>query len=287
MVATTDFAVNLSIAQSHLNDAGAMRSIRIRAADAHRQDVLAKAVEVAVIPQLLAQRREPGAAAVSKAHVDQLVQIVLREESAAAVAYVNAIHRRGVMPEAICLDLLASAACVLGAMWEDDLCDFIEVSIGLGKLKVAMREMRDARLMPAGAPTGPSILLVPLPGEHHSFGLSMVHDFFVRAGWDTWTGPVASSAELRAMVTAQRVDVLGFSLASDQFLGAAEAEIAAVRQHSRNPALVVMVGGPSFVANPALAARIGADGTALNGLQAVTEARRLVSARHITAQTAV
>ncbi len=272
-----DRTVNLLPAQPRQNEADAIRSVRIRAAGTRRQEILVQAVEVAVIPQLLAQRRAPDPATINKAHVDHLVQLVLRQDGAAAVAYVDATHRRGVAPEAIYLDLLAPAARVLGTLWEDDICDFTEVSLGLWKLQTAMRDMRDAFLVPAASATGPRILLMPLPGEHHTFGLSMVHDFFVRAGWDAWTGPVPSSAGLIAMVAGQHVDVIGFSLASDEFLPVAAAEIASVRRHSLNPAVVVMVGGPGFVTNPALAATIGADGTALNGLQAVAEAQRLVT----------
>lgn len=216
-----------------------------------------------------------GSAFVQPQQVQRLAQIVLYQDGEAAIAYVAGLHAGGIPAQAIYLDLLAPAALVLGRMWEDDSCDFAEVSIGLWKLQSAMRDMRDAFLINVAAPTGPRIMLVPLPGEQHNFGLSMVYDFFVRAGWDAWTGPVRSSQELRGMVATQHIDVLGFSLACDSQIDTARIEIAAARRASRNPDMAVMAGGPSFVLNPALAFDIGADGTALDGLQAVTEAMRL------------
>lgn len=108
----------------------------------------------------------------------------------------------------------------------------------------------------------------------------MVFDFFCRAGWNAWTGPLETRGELASMVRGQWIDVVGFSLACDERLDAARAEIRAVRAASRNPGLAVMVGGPPFVANPALAASIGADGTALDGLQAVTNAHALLRRDH-------
>ena len=188
------------------------------------------------------------------------------------------MRRRGIAPEAVYLDLLAPTARRLGEWWEDDICDFTQVTTGLWRLQIAMRELSPAFLAASSVASGPRprVLLAPLPGEQHTFGLSMVHDFFRRGGWDAWSGPVADRAELAAMVRHQWVDVVGFSLACDERMDTARAEIRAVRLASRNPGLAVMVGGPPFVANPGLAAEIGADGTAENGLQAVAAAGELL-----------
>ncbi len=56
-----------------------------------------------------------------------------------------------------------------------------------------------------------------------------------------------------------------------------------MREASRNPTLVVIVGGPPFArdqsAAPSLAAAVGVDGTAQDGAPAVTAARELLSRR--------
>ena len=44
-------------------------------------------------------------------------------------------------------------------------------------------------------------------------------------------------------------------------------------------AVVIWVGGPSFVADPGLAARVGADATAVDGHQAVLLAHELIHAK--------
>ena len=41
------------------------------------------------------------------------------------------------------------------------------------------------------------------PASQHTFGLSMVYEFFRRAGWNAWSGPVADSAELAARVASR------------------------------------------------------------------------------------
>ncbi len=247
-----------------------------------RRAILTRTVELDVIPRLLVAHPRPAAPAgagllVTAVHVADLVGLVLSRGEPEAVAFVEAMHGEGAAAESLYLDLLAPAARRLGEMWEDDTCDFTEVTIGLWRLQNAMRELSPSFLRSANPRSnGPRALLVPLPGEDHTFGLSMVYEFFRRAGWNAWSGPVSSSADLRGLVRHEWVEVIGFSLACDEKLDAVRAEIRSVRRASMNPGLGVLVGGPGFTANPLLAAEVGADGTATDGRQAVLQAQALV-----------
>jgi len=250
--------------------------------DQDRRAILTRTVERDVIPQLLkahAARLVPTVAplAVTAGHVTDLVGLVLARGEPAATAFIESMHDQGAAAESLYLDLLAPAARRLGEMWENDVCDFTEVTIGLWRLQNAMRELGPSFLRsPDVLTNGPRVLLVPLPGELHSFGLSMVYEFFRRAGWNAWSGPVEGSADLRAMVRREWVDVVGFSLACDDKLDVVRAEIRSVRRASQNPGVGILVGGPGFTANPLLAAQVGADGTAIDGRQAVLQAQALV-----------
>ena len=250
----------------------------LRARDQRRRAILTRTVRLDVIPRLVAARAVAlPSLVVAPAHVAELVQLVLARGEPAAIAFVEAMRDKGAVAESLYLDLLAPAARRLGVMWEEDTCDFTEVTVGLWRLQSAMRELSPSFLdQPASRTGGPRVLLAPLPGESHTFGLSMVHEFFRRAGWNAWSGPVGDSAELAAMVRNERVDVVGFSLSCDERLETVYSEIRAVRRASLNPGLSVMVGGPPLVGNPLLAAQLGADGTATDGRQAVAQAQALV-----------
>jgi len=260
------------------------RARSVRQDDQQRRAILTRTVELDVIPRLLMAHPTPVVPAVAgllvtAAHVADLVGLVLSR--AEAVAFVEGMHDQGAAAESLYLDLLAPAARRLGEMWEDDACDFTEVTIGLWRLQNAMRELSSSFLRAtdhraSGRTNGPRVLLVPLPGEAHTFGLSMVYEFFRRAGWNAWSGPVASSADLRGLVRREWVEVIGFSLACDEKLDVVRAEIRSVRRASMNPGLGVLVGGPGFTANPLLSAEVGADGTATDGHQAVLQAQALV-----------
>lgn len=244
-----------------------------------RRGILTQAIELDVIPWLLAGRQPVVPVdAVTVEQVAQLTDLTLGLSESAVAGFIGEMQTRGFQAESLYLDLLTPSARRLGQFWVDDVCDFTQVTTGLWRLQNAMRGLSPAFLASAravGRPVGRA-LLVPLPGEQHTFGLSMVFDFFRRAGWSVWSGPVASRGELATMVRSEWVDVLGFSFACDERIDQARAEIQAVRQASRNPAIAVMVGGPPFVADPSLAAAVGADGTAVDGLQAVTEAGELM-----------
>jgi methanogenic corrinoid protein MtbC1 len=275
-------------------DAARRQSARTRSArqdDQQRRAILTRTVELDVIPRLLSAHPRllsahptpivptptPPVLLVTAVHVADLVGLVLSRAEPEAVAFVEGMHDQGAAAESIYLDLLAPAARRLGEMWEDDTCDFTEVTIGLWRLQNAMRELSPSFLRSSDIRTnGPRVLLVPLPGEAHTFGLSMVYEFFRRAGWNAWSGPVASSADLRSLVRHEWVEVIGFSLACDEKLDVVRTEIRSVRRASMNPGLGVLVGGPGFTANPLLSAEVGADGTATDGRQAVLQAQALV-----------
>ena len=274
-----------------LPDADASRAAPSRRAPARttipkaeRQAILVRTVKLDVIPHLLSVVRPAEAApapvpAITAADVAGLADLALHGHDGAAAAFVGALREQGITAEALFLDLLTPVARQLGEWWEQDVCGFTEVTTGLWRLQDAMHGLSPAFLSAAPMPSGPRILLVPMPGEQHTFGLSMVHEFFRRAGWNAWSGSVNSRAELEAAVRRQWVDVVGFSLACDEQLDAARAEILAVRQASRNAGLFVVVGGPLFVADSVLAASIGADGTAQDGAQAVAMATALLDRR--------
>jgi methanogenic corrinoid protein MtbC1 len=73
-------------------------------------------------------------------------------------------------------------------------------------------------------------------------------------------------------------DVVGLSIGSERRLDWLRGCVADVRAASRNPAVVVMVGGPIFVLHPEWVAGVGADATARDARDAPRIASRLMMA---------
>ena len=249
----------------------------------HRLARLARAIESDVIPRLVQAHRpgaanpQPGSALPLQADIDSfLKQIVLGSESE-TLALIDGLRERGVSVESLYLELFGPIARRLGEMWEDDACDFSTVTVALGRLQRMLRELSPAFGTEIEHPAnGRRALFVQPRDEQHSFGLSMVAEFFRRDGWDVIGGVGGAVASPVAMVRDEWVDIIGFSVGSDMRLPWLQETIAAVRAASRNTALGVMVGGPPFVVRPDLALQLGADGTARNGKEAPLVAERLL-----------
>lgn len=258
-----------------------------RPAAEERMSRLVKTLEAEVIPRLVeAHRVHPvseifPAASVcptpSTAEVEAFVQLVLRREDMPISACIEALRGKGMSIEVLFLDLLAPAANHLGYLWEEDLCDFTNVTIAVGRLQHLLQALSPSFGTEVGFPThARRALLVPSPGEQHTFGLSMVAEFFMRAGWQVAGGQGAYRDEAPDLVSREWFDVIGFSVGSEARLDLLTTCIASVRQMSRNRDIGVLVGGPIFVRNPELVALVGADATSPDGKQAPVVAEALI-----------
>jgi methanogenic corrinoid protein MtbC1 len=246
---------------------------------------LARTIDREIIPRLVLSRRsvprcpigtETSGRQPGSEEIAQFTEIVLTHDELVATAYVESLRVEGASLESLFLGLLAPTARRLGELWQSDLCDFAEVTMGCWRLQSVMRSLSPAfrREVPSRE-QGKRALLVPAPGEAHSFGLLMVAEFFRRAGWDVWSGPLAATDDLVALVRNERFDVAGLSVGCETRLDALSANIHAIRRTSRNRNIGVLVGGPVFNDHPEYVSLVGADATALNGQQAVAQAQSL------------
>ena len=267
------------------------------ATDANREAVdmrlalLSQAIEHEIIPRLMLAHQTPDACIsllqsstpqVSTADVRAFAKLVLAPDENVAHACIDAMRVRGISVETIYLDLLAPVARYLGELWEQDLCDFTEVTVGLGRLQQVLRELSPAFGPSTDQPSGRSVLLLPGPGEQHTFGLVMVAEFFRRAGWDVGGGPWEAGADPVLMVKREWFDVVGFSLGNELHIAELAACIASVKAAALNPSLSVLVGGPIFLQRPELVAHVGADAAVTDGSKAPDIAAQLVAARAVS-----
>ncbi len=256
-----------------------------------RLALLSKTIEHEIIPRLMMAHKTTREAICQTSQTDQILarvdvesftKLVLSTDSNAAQASVDAMRSGGILIETIYLDLLAPVARHLGELWDQDLCDFTEVTIGLGRLHRILHELSPgfSNTCESGG-KGLKVLLLPGPGEQHTFGLLMVSEFFRRAGWDVFEGTWEVRTDPIAMVRKNWFDVIGFSSGSDTHIEKLRQCIEEVRKSSINSKLAVMVGGPIFSLRPELIARVGCDGAAKDGQQAPDLAEQIVRLRQL------
>lgn len=249
-------------------------------------------IEAEIIPRLMLAHRSCGnddsasaplqAAADRSAQADELADRLLRRDPADARHFVQTLRQAGMSVESIYLELLAPAARRLGAMWEADLSDFTQVTVGLWRLQQIVHEhsAQFERGRPA-RPSGRRALLMPAPGSQHTFGLLLVGEFFRRAGWQVAGDPTIGLDMAMRLLAQEPFDLLGLSVGSECHVDTTASAILALREASMNPSLVVLAGGAVANLWPDFAERLGADASAADAAMAVAVADSLVTRRRM------
>lgn len=259
--------------------------LAVRRRSAISRSILTRAIQFEALPRIVLAQRARATGATMRDYdrlfgsggVAEFAALVLAGEIEALSAYVSSIQGRGQSLERVYLNLLGPAALQLGELWAADKIGFSDVTIGLARLQLLLH-----RLSPAFASEGQAkcngrlALLMPVPGEQHTFGLSMVAEFLRRDGWDVVSWPGAAQAELGRMVRQDFFSLVGLSASSDDRVAAVAACIRRIRRNSQNPDIGIMVGGPLFLRRPELVPLVGADATAVDGRQAAMQARHLL-----------
>ena len=192
---------------------------------------------------------------------------------------VDALSARGLAHDRIFLELITPAARHLGALWDQDLCDFTQVTCGL-----AMMHQMIYRLgyeSPAGqSAEGASerVMLACAPGSQHFLGLTIVADFFRQAGSEVVLEISSSESELLRAVANEWFDVVGISVAIEAQLQTLPGLIAHLRASSGNPKVRVVLGGPIFLIHDFSPDNLGADAIFTDAREAVSAVKDLVRA---------
>ena len=255
----------------------------LRQAD-RRIALLNRVVETEVLPRLLFARRAAGPRPAASKRLTQdtaeLVRLVLTQDAACAAAFIEQLQACGATAESLYLDVLTGAARRLGDLWVADRVDFMQVTIATGRLQQVLRLLAPSFQAAAATRIDPyTVMLMPTPGEQHTFGLLMLGEFFRRSGWHVVGGPGASLTEPLDTVRRSWIDVAAFSIGTETLLETLALLIRRVRGASRNPGLRVMVGGPLFFPLPDLARRVGADAAAADAHAAVGLAADMMAMR--------
>ncbi len=243
---------------------------------------LARTLEADVIPRLVGAHQKDSRLAVrlEPREIEAFVALLRNGSDGELAQTVEALHRRGFAVATIYVELLAPAARHLGDLWDSDRCDFSTVTVCLGRLQRLLREWSPAfGTEVEHPPNGRRILLAQHADEQHSFGLSMVAEFFRRDGWEVLGGVGGAVPDPSAQVGRDWFDAVGFSIGSEARIDWLRDRITRLRAVTRNPAVVVLVGGPLFVMKPGLAESVGADASGHEGGKAPRMAEELLTAR--------
>lgn len=239
--------------------------------------IVAPRLQSSLLPTMPDSAGVEGKPASTDVDIAAFADLVIHHSLKAATQFIDGLILRGFSHEAIIEDVFTVTARHLGHLWEEDQITFVDVSLGLSRLHQVLRLYSpafEADFIPKVE--GQRILLVAMPGEQHTFGLSVVESFFRRDGWDVQCETAMTRAELLQQVQQEHYDVVGISASADSSVNRLAPLIQACRDFSRNKAMRVIVGGCHFLAQPENALALGADLVARDGKEAILNVAQIL-----------
>jgi len=230
--------------------------------------ILKDIIVTAVLPELVARRStiEPEGAWPVDQRARALADLLVGPNSEAALELLRTLQDSDGAIRHLYENLIEPTARRLGDLWGADLCSELDVSLGLSQLQRAVRVLNEEVMQPT-IPKGlylPAVLIVPEPGEAHMLNSVLDSDALTNAGWDPLLEFPENDEALQDLIAGTWFDALDLSLSPalrrDNWLPRVTKTIALARHASRNPALVVIVGGRIFAEDKTAGAQVGADG---------------------------
>ncbi len=230
---------------------------RKRAAEAARERcrALGRVVQTEIVPKLVLHHRGAmaGTTDVESRQLEEEVaaftDLALASGDRPVIEAFEALMAAGHSADRLFLELLAPSAALLGRLWDEDLCDFVEVTTGVARLQRLVARFRGGEAA-ASSDERRRLLLMSAPGEQHTLGVRVVEEFLRRAGWAVSIGLSSTPAEIAALVSSEWFGVVGLTLSSETHVDQLAAAIRSVRHASRNRTIGVMIGGPVVLQHP-------------------------------------
>lgn len=244
--------------------------------ESHLQE-FASVIENIIVPRLLMSHVNTNTAlktekvSLRNVAVSDFIALTTKDDPSSAIDYVRHLMANGVAFQDVLLDLMAPAARVLGERWEDDKASFVEVALGVARMHRILREFDGVPShLWSNAGFGRHALLLPTPGELHSFGLRLVQEFLLRESWTVTNKPVEDVQQLGQLVAQEHFDIVGLSLSGQTLVEPFLESIRIIRKMSKNRCVKIIVGGHLFVEQPELIESCGSDAYAVDAPATVT-----------------
>ena len=249
-------------------------------------DILIQMLDKEIIPRLLVSHQAnshiedlatSGQRKIHLQEVDILVSLCINGTQETCIEFIKKLLHKQVSIESIYLDLIPTTARKLGVLWEQDICSFTDVTIGLWRLQHILYDLtKDFQKKHSMPIENLNALLIPAPKSQHTLGLFIVAEFFRKAGWRVWGEPNLSVEQINNLIFSQWFDVIGISVGYSEQLEGVNQLISSLRSRSMNPNVAFMVGGPLYSSEPELFEDIEAEIKSCDANDAIRQAEIIV-----------
>lgn len=204
---------------------------------------------------------------------DDYLAAILAGDRRRAVAVVDDAVAGGMGIRALYMDVFQPALREVGRLWERNAIGVADEHLATAITQGAMARLYDA-LFTAARPGELRLVAACVDTERHEVGLRMLCDLLEEEGWDTvFLGATVPLEDLVEMVRRRKPHAVALSASIAPNLPRLGATIRALRDALGDGTPLLAVGGRPFLADPGLAARMGADVTAPDAVSAAHELR--------------
>jgi hypothetical protein len=236
--------------------------------------VLKGLIRAVVIPHLADRHGVAGTDQVTPPMIRraaELADLLLSSDQNAARQLIDELHTIEGSIWPLYASLFEPAARSLGDLWAEDLCSEFDVTLGLCRIQTAARLLTThAHATLVHGAREAAVLIAPDPGELHRLGAALDSEVLWQAGRTPRCEYPADDKALLDMVSTTWFDALDMSLSAafrrEHRLQHLTKTITDVRDASRNPALLIVVGGRIFAEHQISGAQVGADLTSMTAL---------------------
>ncbi|MDZ7641199.1 MAG: cobalamin-dependent protein [Desulfurivibrio sp.] len=207
----------------------------------------------------------------------QYLQLLLAGKRVEGTELVLQAAQDGVSLQNIYLEILKPALYEVGELWQRNRLTVAREHLCTAAVQYTMSQLYPRILKGKQRRLPYAFLGCCVGGELHEVGMRMVTDLFEMAGWDTlYMGANAADEVVVDEVARKKIEVVGISITIIAHLHLASRLIMALRSRRETANVLILVGGYSFIGKPELSQTIGADAVAIDPLEAIRTAGKLL-----------
>ena len=196
-------------------------------------------------------RRDHAPNTLDEEEINRIADLLLNAEEDAFEYAIKTHKAHGIPIDYIVLDLIPEIARKLGKHWEEDSLSFADVSIGVNKLERVIYKLD--YLFQANQlerQQNKSIFVSGCPGSQHSLGTLIFANFLTFSGWQVHRPNKVNIDSMVEGVESKNHQALAISVATNEQLEQLPNLISLLRQKSKNPKIIVLIGGPLYNKTP-------------------------------------
>jgi methylmalonyl-CoA mutase cobalamin-binding domain/chain len=181
--------------------------------------------------------------------------------------------------EDILLKLIAPVAHHLDGLWEQDVVDFSQISLGLIRLQQISHQIGQVYQTSSPFDVGRHRMMIAAPpGSQHLLGLSIIAELFRKDGWEVVVEIADTQSALLHTAGKEWFDLIGLSVCLSDQLPLLPELVSQLKQLSKHRNVPIMLGGSAFLNSDIQGLEFGADAILEDATDAVLLGNLLVEA---------